>query len=253
MPGPFVLSVEERKILAPDALSFGDLPVDFWDVDDESGTQFYVPVDPVAGIFFCGDTELFPDFSVAVLSDPIAFRLVTWDYTESTPTYTEYGTSEFPNMLEGDYVDNRLFVYCRNNGTSNVEVWDVDTWSIIDTFNTNDPDYPFMSDMDFDPHLQQFYLPSGTGGDFEVWETETYTYVQTITTGPTVVTGVDHMGGAIYVTVPDHLLVYDAETLALLWDLPVPGANLRNISCNPNTHKMYVPDMGVSVYVFQLQ
>ena len=252
MPGPFVLSVEERKILAPNMLSFGDLLVDFWDIDDESTQQFFLPVDPNAGIFFCGDVELFSNLSVAVLSDPIANRLVTWDYSETTPTYTDYYTPDYPNILEGDYEDDRLFVYSRNSGNSVVEVWDASDWTVIDTMDTINPGYPFMSDMNFDPYWQQLYFPGGTGGDLEVWETETYSHVTTLNTGPAAVTGVDHMGGGIYITGYGYLVVFDADTLSVLWTVPVPGADLRVISCNPNTHKLYIPDMDESVYVFQL-
>ena len=252
MPGPFVVSTEARKILAPSMLSLGSLLVDMWDLDGGSGKQFYLPMDPDAGIFFCGDVELFANLSTAVLSDPIANRLVVWDYTVTSPTYDIYDTSEFPDILEGDYEGNRLFVYSRNSGTSMVEIWDAENWTIIDTFLTNNPDYPSMSDMDFDPYWQQLYFAGGTGGDLEIWDGETYSYIKTILTGYGQVAGVDHMGGGVFVTVPGHLLGYDAETLNLLWDIAVPGANLQTVACNPNTHKMYIPDMDQSVYVFQL-
>ncbi len=254
MPGPFDISSEARKILAPNMLSFGDLLVDLWDLDGGAGKQFYLPVDVPTGIFFCGDVKLFADLSVAVLSDPIAKRLITWDYTQSSPTYTIYWTAEFPNILEGDMEGDRLFVYCRNspNPYPVVEVRDAEDWSVITTFVTDTIDYPMMSDMDYDPYRDQLCFGSDDIGNLEVWDAGTYTHVQTINSTHGAVQGVDHMGGAIYVTAPGRLIVFDADTLSKLWDVPC-GNDPRIITCNPHTHKMYIPDMSTShVYVYEL-
>ena len=261
MPGPFGLNVEARKIIAPDMLGFemlGPAKVDVWDLDGGADLQFNIPYNPAGGgVAFLGDGELFGDLSVAVVCDtavkPLG-RLVTWDYTESSPTYSEHFTAEFPNLLEADYEGHRLFVYCRGSFGGpgpTIEVWDASDWTKITSFQTQTTAYESMTDIDYHPALKQLYFGSGSNGAFEVWETETYTHVKTVNTGYGVVRGIDHMGCGIYVTVPGRLLVYNANTFNLLFDVAC-GTDPRVLSCNPNNHKIYVPDMGgQTVFVFQ--
>jgi hypothetical protein len=260
MPGLFGFNADARKILAPDVLAIdiaGPIKIDMWDVDTLAAVVFNPPYDTTSGgIAFIGDADMFADLEIAVVTDTATTpygRLVTWDYTTTTPTYYQYQTAEFPSVIEADYDGDRLFVFCRGNTGSGptVEVWNAATWTKITSFQTLDATYPFMSDIDYDPFLNRLYIGTGTAGTFEIWDMSTYTHVQTVSTGYGAVAGVDHMGCAIYVTVPGHLLVYDANTYTLLHDVPA-GPDPRIVSCNPYTHKIYVPDMSASsVYVYQ--
>ncbi len=261
MPGMFCFNPDARKILAPDILGFemmGPIRIDMWDVDTEDSVVFNPPYDPGAGgVAFMYDAEMFADLEIAVACDTATTpygRLITWDYTDSSPTYDEYQTVEFPSSLEADYDGHRLFVYGRGSGGPGptVDVWNVEDWTKIASFQTLDSAFPTMSDIDYDPFLDQLYIGTGTPGNVEVWDVSTYTYIQTISAGAGEVGGIDHMGCAIYVGVPGHIMVYDANTLSLLHDVPA-GPDPRIISCNPYTHKIYVPDMSVSSSVFVFQ
>jgi WD40 repeat protein len=232
----------------------GPARVDVWDLDGGPDLQFEIPYDPSSGgIAFLGDGEIYYDLSVAVVCDSVANRLVAWDYTETSPTYTDYTTLEFPNIMEADYEGHRLFVYCRASGNPAIEVWDVETWSKAATFQTNLGLWPFMTDIDFDPHMEKLYFGSGDDGQFEVWNTDDYSCAQVIDTGYGAVAGIDHMGCGVYVTVPGHLLVYEYidNQLEIIHDVAC-GSDPRIVACNPNNHKIYVPDMTTSsVFVFQ--
>jgi PKD repeat protein len=258
MPGWFGLSVEARKIIAPDMLSMGALPVDIWDLDGGDALKFWVPADPGSMLFFAGDADLFQDLSVAMVTDVITQpqgRLISWDYSEASPTYDVHNTGEYPNLIEADYENHRLFVYCRDTtGGSGptVEIWDAETWTKTDEFATDIGEYPFMADIDYDPDFERLYLPGGTSGAWEAWDSEDYSHIQSVYASMGEVAGIDHMGGGIYVTVPGHLLVYDFQTFTLLWNVSC-GPDPRIVSCNPNTHKIYIPDMNASaVYVYEL-
>jgi hypothetical protein len=258
MPGWYGLNVEARKIISPDIVGVdGPCNVDVWDLDGGPSLKFGVPLDPTAGsVAFCEDGELFADLSVAVVSDNAPKpngRLVTWDYNESPPTYVDHPTIEYPTTMEADYEGHRLFVLCAGDLSApwpTVEVWNAEDWTVITSFLADVGVFPFMTDMDFDPELNRLYFGVGDT-QFEAWDVETYTHVQTIANSYGPVAGVDHMGAAIYVTVPGHLLVYDNESFQLLWDIDC-GVDPRCLACNPNTKKIYVPDMGNSkVLVYQ--
>jgi hypothetical protein len=251
MPGYYGLNDIARKIIAPDCLGLNNpCPVDIWDLDGGPDLKFYIPLDPsTEGIMFCGDGELFGDLSVAVVTDTAVKpngRLITWDYTDPDPEYVVHWTTEFPDLLEADYTGHRLFVYCRGDFGGpgpTIEVYNAEDWSLITSFQTNTAIWPFMSDIDYDPVLHQIYFGSGTSGQFEIWNSDTYEFIQTIQTPYTTqLAGVDHMNGKIYVTVPGHLLVYSGTTYELLWDVTVTSSP-RCLACNPNTGKIYIPDM----------
>lgn len=259
MPGLFGLNVEGRKLIAPDILGAwpGTCPVDVWDIDTKEELKFYVPIDEEDEVAFCMDGELYFDLQTAVVCDGgPANRLVYWDFTEPSPEMHEVETNGFPSMIEPDYPGHRLFVFCSGGGgeTPSVQVWNVATWEKITEFDTLNPEPPFMSDIDYDPAMSRIYF--GCGADsLEIWDSETFAFIEEIHTGYGEVAGVDHMGRGIYVTTTDgttgHLLVYDATTFELQWDVTC-GEDPRIVACNPNNAKIYVPDMeGQSVFVFQ--
>ena len=260
MPGGFGLNPEARKIIAPDVLGFmNPCPVDVWDLDGGDALKFYIPLDPsTGGIAFLFDGELYGDLKTAVVADsatkPLG-RLITWDYTDPDPTYNIQYTEELPNMMDADYAGHRLFLYCRGDFGGpgpTIEVWDADGWKKITSFQTKVGVFPSMADINCDPNFERLYFGSGGSGEFEAWETETYTHLKTVSTGyGGEVGGIDHMGCGIYVSIAGHLLVFDNSTFELLWDVPC-GVSTSIVACNPNTHKIYVPDMDYSsVFVFQ--
>jgi hypothetical protein len=258
MPGPFGLNVEARKIIAPDLFSmYTPDPIDVWDLDGGASLKFFIPFEPgYDEIFLGGDGELFQDLSVACATDTATKpngRLITWDYNAADPVYTTHWTSEFPSMIEPDYQGHRLFILTRGDfGGSGpaVEVWNVEDWTIITKFQTDVAVWPFMTDTRFDPALNRLYFGISTSM-FEVWDMSNYSHIQTIDTTLGAVQGIDHMAGSIYVTVPGHLLVYDEQTFELIWNVDC-GTDPRCLSCNPDTGKIYVPDMDAgTVLVFQ--
>ena len=257
MPGLFGLNVEARKIIAPDILGAwpGTCPVDVWDLDGGDALKFQIPIEEENELAFCMDGELFYDIHTAVVCDASpANRLVYWDYTLPSPEMHEISTSGFPDMIEADYTGHRLFVFCGNtSGGPVVEVWDAEIWEKITQIDAVNSEPPFMSDIDYDPEMSRLYF--GCGPDsLEIWDSETYEFIYELHTGYGEVAGVDHMTNGIYVTTAEdssgHLLVYNAITLELEWDVPC-GIDPRIVACNPNNSKIYVPDMeGQSVFVF---
>jgi len=59
------------------------------------------------------------DSSIAVVADSATQpkgRFITWDYTESSPSYTIQETEQFPNLMDADYEGHRLFLYYGGSG-----------------------------------------------------------------------------------------------------------------------------------------
>ena len=253
MPGMFGLNVEARKLIAPDILGIWPIggPIDIWDLDGGDPLKFYIPVQEEDEVAFMWDGEFFHDTNMAVIAEGLTDNLFVWDIDEVTPVYSLYPTNGFPQYLEADYDNHRLFLYCMGSGTEqpSVMVFDSNTWDIIDSFDTDLPTPPFMSDLDYDPDFNRIYFGSGADS-FEVWECDTYNLVQTVPCGYGEVRGVDHMDGKIYVDALDgiegRLLVYDAETLDLIWDVPI-AADAGVLACNPNNGKIYIASMADQV------
>ncbi len=253
MGGWFGLNVDARKIIAPQVLGVVQGKVEVFDLDGGPVDTFTFPLGPMMWRFL-GDGEIFHDLSTAVVVDSIENELIVFDYTDPGTGFQYFPSAGFPQIVEADYEGHRLFIYCVGTGTSDpsIQVWDAETWTLITEFPTVDPVAPFMSDMDYNPAYNHLYFGSGLEG-LEIWDTETWTYLATINVGCGEVQGVDHMGSAIYITCAGgHLLVYDAATFTQLWDVSC-GVDPRCLACNPNTEKIYVPDMSspASVLVFQ--
>ncbi len=258
MPGMFGLDVEGRKLIAPDVLGAypNGCPIDIWDVAGGPDLKFYIPILEDTQIAFCMDAEIFTNINTAVVCDSSPEnRLVYWDYTDNDPVMNDVPVWAGPSMLEADQEGHRLFVYCGGGGENpKIEIWDAQTWTQITEFETQNVTPPFMSDMDYDPCSERLYFGSG-GDSLEIWDLVTNEFVGEIHTGYGEVQGIDHLGTALYMTASDgaagHLLVYDAITLELIWDVQC-GIDPRVVAVNPNNRKIYIPDMsGQSVFVFQ--
>jgi PKD repeat protein len=258
MPGMFGLNEEARKIIAPDILGMWPTggPVDIWDLSGGDPLKFYIPVEEADQVAFLWDGEFFDETNQAVIAEGLTNNLIVWDIDETSPVYEFYPTNGFPQYLEADYDNHRLFLYCTGSGTEapSVMVFDSDSWANINTIDTDIPTAPFMSDLDYDLDLNRIYFGSGADS-FEVWDTTTYTLVETVNCGYGEVRGIDHMLGNIYVAVLQgaggRLLVYNAETLGLKWDIPTV-ANAGLLACNSNYGKIYIASMdGQVVMVYQ--
>lgn len=258
MPGMFGLNVEARKLIAPDILGIWPIggPIDLWDLEGGPALKFYVPIEEEIEVAFLWDAELFHETNEAVIAEGLTDNLVVWDVTSPTPIYDFYPTNGFPQYLEADYENHRLFLYCMGSGTEqpSLMVWDAETWTLIQSVWSDLPDPPFMSDLDYNPDYSQVYFGSGADS-FEVWDSETYAHIETISCGYGEVGGIDHMWGSIYVATHDgtdgRLLVYDAETLELIWDIQL-AADAGLLACNPNNGKIYIASMeGQAVMVYQ--
>jgi len=256
MPGMFGLNVEARKIIAPDILGAypGTCPIDVWDLDGGPDLDFGVPIEEEDQLAFCMDAELFKDLETGVVCDMSpAQRLVYFNYLDDDPEMISVPTNPSPNMIEADYDGHRLFVFCAGGSNPTVQVFDAVTWTVIHEIQTINVSPPFMSEIDFDPCLERLYFGCGTDS-LEIWDAGTCEFIGEIHTGYGEVKGVDHMGGGIYVTAGEgagHLLVYNAFTLELVWDIDC-GQGPAQLACNPNNGKIYVPDMnGQTVFVFQ--
>jgi WD40 repeat protein len=256
MNGWMGLSVEGRSLITPTFVTMSGW-TEIWDLDDGSFMHYYLPVDPVNEIDFLSDGEIFHDIPLAVVCDSISAQFYYFDYTNPSPIYTSVHTTNYPSVFEADYEGHRLFLYCLGGGPSSevptIHVYDVETWTELAQFETDVGVAPFWSDLDYDPVHKRLFFGSGSEF-FEVWDSETYEHIDTISTGVGEVVGLDHIGKALYVTAGNgggHLLVYDIETLELLWDVPC-GIYPTALACNPNNKKIYVPDIdGQSVFVFQ--
>jgi len=249
MPGLFGLDPGGRKITAPDMLGVWQTggPVDIWDLDGGDDLKAYIPIEEEDEVAFLNDAESFGTTHRAFVAEFFTNKLVVWDYNVEPEVFDFYDTALNPSYLDADYENYRLFCYCAGDDTTwpSVQVWDLNTITVTAEFNAMQTDSPFMSDLDYDP--EHHYILFGSSTDsFEVWDSETFTHIQTLQTGMGEVQGIDHMGNGIYVsstsTDGGHLLVYNATTFELVWDVPC-GTDPRIVACNSNTGKIYVPDM----------
>jgi len=260
MPGMFGLSVDGRALIAPDILGVWPMgnPIDIWMVDDVDGHKVNVPVDEDDEVSFCFDADIFYELGTAVVCDGgPANRIVTWDWTDTDPVFTEYPCGGFASMMEADYEGERLFLFCAGSAVDDpaIQVWDAATWMILTEFNAINADSAFMTDIDYNPEFKQLYFGCGPNS-LEIWDTETYEHITNINVPGGEVMGVDHMGNAIYLTYIDmtehgHLMVLDAATLEIVWDVPA-GFSPGIVACNPNNSKIYIVSMSNgTVHVMQ--
>jgi len=258
MGGCMGLNPDTGKLISPDFIT--DLGnVDFLDLTGAAHKNFFVPLYHPDGIAFLYDGEIFTSPSKACVDDGASQSLIIWDYTEPSPDYGQVSTGGFPTALEGDYENDRVFVYCFGNQTTvtpEINVIDMVAEEMITSLAVAHTDTPFWTDMDYDPVGDRLYLGAGTSpGYIEVWDMDTYEHITSIETTLDEVHGLTYMDGMVYVTgqieSSGKLLVVDPELEYVVFELDC-GSDPVMLDANPNNKKIYVPDIGgSSVWIWQ--